>query len=233
MSTASISADVVRHSALAAVHEALGASFRSDAIRWPTGYGDAAAEAASVASAAGLAELGPFDELLLRGPGAADLAARLAGRGAPAPATPTVVPARLGDTAGEVWFLGPDEVLLLGPIGSWLDDLAGRAASPDVSAIDMTGARTALRLAGPAAPAILAELCPVDTTPRTLAEGELIQAPLAGPRASLTRRDHDGHPGYTWLVARDEARYVWESVLHIGESHGSRPVGPAAVGVVR
>ena len=107
-----------------------------------------------------------------------------------------------------------------------------RPASParDVSAIEMTGARATLRLVGPAAPAILAELCPADTTPTSLPEGALVQAPLAGPRAFLTRRDHGGWPGYTWMVARDEARYVWESVLHVGEHHGLVAVGPAAVG---
>lgn len=230
MSASTTASAVVRRSALEAEHAALGASFRSDDVRWPVGYGDDAAATSAVAEHAGLAELGPFDELLLRGPGAGEVAVRLTTAGATPPAHPTVLPAGLDGTPGEAWFLGPDEVLLLAPVGAWLGGLGGRLGSPDVSAIEMTGARTALRMVGPAAPDILAELCPVDTTPGALAEGALIQAPLASPRAFLTRRDQDGRPGYTWLVARDEASYVWTSVLHIGAAHGIRPVGPAAVG---
>jgi heterotetrameric sarcosine oxidase gamma subunit len=183
-----------------------------------------------VASGAGLAELGPYEELLLRGPAAAEVAAGLAAAGGAAPERPAVVPLRLGGVAGAGWFLAPDEVLLVGLSNGWSADLAARVASGEVSAIEMTGARATLRLVGPAAPDILAELCPADTTPVSLREGELIQAPLAGPRAFLTRHDHGGWPGYTWMVARDEARYVWESVLHVGEHHGLVPVGPAAVG---
>jgi sarcosine oxidase, subunit gamma len=221
---------VVRRSALEPDHAALGASFRSEDVRWPVDYGDPDGEGRAVAETAGLAELGPFDELLLRGPGAAEVAVRLTGAGVSPPPQPAVLPATLDGAPGEAWFLGPDEVLLLGPLGTWLEALAARLGSADVSVIEMTGARTAMRLAGPAAPAVLAELCPVDTTPRAFAQGALMQAPLAGPRAFLTRRDHDARPGYTWLVARDEASYVWTSVLHIGAAHGLRPVGPAAVG---
>jgi sarcosine oxidase subunit gamma len=233
MSAATTLLAAVRRSAIETAHAVAGASFVAVDVRWPTDYGDPAAEKAAVMSTAGLAELGPFDELLLRGPGATVSAARLTTAGATPPALPTVLAARLGDAQGEAWFLGPDEVLLLGPVGAWSGDLGTSLAGPDVSAIEMTGARTALRLAGPAAPAILAELCPVDTTPRTLPEGAVLQVPFAGPRAFLTHRDHGGLPGYTWLIARDEALYVWESVIHIGAEHGLRPVGPAAVGGTR
>lgn len=219
---------VVRRSALEARHVALGATFASETDRWPTHYGDAAAERTAAVAAAGLAELGPYGELLLRGPGAADLASRLVGGALPT--RPAVVRATLGGTTGAAWCLGPDEILLVGPAGAWTDELADRLGGADASAIDMTGARTALRMAGPAAPAIMAELCTVDTTPPGLDEGELLQAPVGGPRAFIVRHDtRDGLPGYTFLVARDEARYVWDATLAIGAGHGLVPVGPAAV----
>jgi sarcosine oxidase subunit gamma len=228
-SGAAVTVPVVRRSALEARHEMLGATFASETERWPLQYGDAGAERAAVAAGAGLAELGPYGEVLLRGPGAADLTARLtAGL---VPDRPTVVRATLGDAAGAAWCLGPDEVLLIGPAGAWSEELATHLGGADASAIEMTGARTALRLVGPAAPAILAELCPADTTPATLAEGQLIQAPLAGPRAFIVRQDATGGlPGYTFLVARDEAAYVWDATLAIGSGHGLVPVGPGAVG---
>lgn len=221
-------AAVVRRSALDARHEALGATFASDTERWPTRYGDPAAERAAVEAAAGLAELGPFGEVLLRGPGAADLTARLTANAVPD--GPAVVRATLGSSAGEAWYLAPDEVLLLSLAGAWTEELATHLGGADASAIEMTGARTALRLAGPAAPAIMAELCPADTTPATLAEGQLLQAPFAGPRAFIVRRDSAGGlPGYTFLVARDEAAYVWDATVAVGAAHGLVPVGPAAV----
>jgi aminomethyltransferase len=221
--------NVTRRSALETTHARLGAVFVSDTIRWPLSYGDDAAEARAVTSAAGLAELGPFAELLLRGPEAAATAAAVLG--ASIPDRPAAVPGvSLDGTTGTTWSLGPDEVLLVGPIGGWAAALERRLAGPNVSAIEMTGARTVLGLAGPAAPAILAELCPVDTTPATMAEGDLIQAPLAGPRAFIARRDAAGTPGYTIMVARDEAAYVWDSLVHVGAAHGLVPVGPAAMG---
>lgn len=219
---------VVRRSALESRHEALGATFLGEGERWPVHYGDAGAERDAAAKGAGLAELGPYGEVLLRGPGAADLAARLIGGAVPA--EPAVVPATLDGRRGQAWCLAPDEILLVGPADAWTDDLADRLGGADVSAIEMTGARTALRLAGPAAPAIMAELCPVDTTTTTMAEGRLIQAPVAGPRAFVVRQDATGGlPGYTFLVARDEAAYLWDATLAIGAGHGLMPVGPAAV----
>lgn len=222
---------VVRRSALEAAHLALGARWVAEHIHWPEGYGadDAAASMVAVAGGAGLAEIGPLDELLLRGPGALAAAAGLA-TGGPAATIGRAVAADLRGEPGDAWLLGPDEVLLLAPIGgSALATLAGELASDDVSAIEMSGARTSLRLAGPAAPGILAELCPVDTTPVTMAPADLVQAPLAGVRAFIARQDAGSHPGYTIMVARDEAAYVWDAIRHVGARHGLTAVGPAAV----
>ncbi|MEX2183147.1 MAG: hypothetical protein WEC14_01765 [Chloroflexota bacterium] len=226
--SASTPTPVVRRSALEARHEALGATFASDVDRWPRHYGDADAERVAVSTGAGLAELGPYGEVLLRGPGSADLVTRLTGGASSSQRS--VIRATLGGRIGAAWCLGPDEVLLVAAAGPWTDDLAEHLSGADVSAMDMTGARTTLRLAGPAAPAILAELCQADTTPRSMADGALVQAPLAGVRAFTTRLDADGAPGYTMMVARDEAAYVWDALREIGAAHGLVPVGPDAVG---
>lgn len=222
---------VIRRSALESRHAALGATFVSDVVRWPVWYADADVEARAIRSAAALAELGPFEELLLRGPGAVATAASVIG--AALPERPGVVSdVALEGTAGSAWSLAADELLLIGVIGGWAPLLAQRLADADVSTIEMTGARTILRIAGRSATAILEELCPVDTTLASMAEGDLIQAPLAGPRAFIARRDVAGQAGYTVMVARDEAAYVWDSILHIGAAHELVPVGPAAVGEV-
>jgi 4-methylaminobutanoate oxidase (formaldehyde-forming) len=232
-------ARVVRRSALEAGHTALGARWLADDVRWPIGYGasraSGAVEAGAVACGAGLAEIGPLDEWLLRGPGAVAAADAIAIGESPL----FVGRALVADVDGEtiaLWLLGPDEVLLLAPLGGTaLARLVTRFATDDVSVIEMTGARTSLRLAGPAAPAILAELCPVDTTPTSMAPGDLVQAPLAGVRAFIAREDtavtaHPSHPGYTIMIARDEAAYVWDAIREIGTAQGLVPVGPAAVG---
>lgn len=220
---------VVRRSALEAAHAALGATFVADTIRWPARYGTAERETATVATAAGIAEIGPLDELLLRGPGAVAVVGALAGIPLLDGAS-RVYAASLGGTPGEAWLLGPDEVLLVGPVeGDWPAIVAATHASDAVSTIGMTGARTALRLVGPTAPTILAELSPADTMPATMAPGDLIQAPLASVRAFIARQDAGAVPGYTIMVARDEAAYTWDAIRHVGAAHGLVPVGPDAV----
>ena len=215
----------VRRSALEAAHAAAGARWLSDDVRWPAGYADDEAPEGTR-----LAEVGPFDELLLRGPGALAAIATLTGE-AHDDARPRVVPADLRGTRGEAWLLGPDEALLVAPVGEWVVTLARDLASEDVSAIEMTGTRTTLRLAGPAAPDILAELSAADTHPRSMAEGSLAQAPMVGVRAFIARQDAIEGPAYTMMVSRDEARYIWDAIRQIGAAHGLRVVGPAAVAV--
>jgi heterotetrameric sarcosine oxidase gamma subunit len=182
-----------------------------------------------VSAGAGLAEIGPLEELLLRGPGALMAAMRLVA-GDDSEMVGRAVPVDLRSGQASAWLLAPDEVLLVGPGGGAPRAmLAEELASGDVSAIEMTGARTSLRLAGQSAPAILAELCPADTTPATMAPADLVQAPLAGVRAFICRDDSGIHPGYTIMLARDEAAYVWDAFCRVGAAHGLTPVGPAAV----
>lgn len=224
-------APVIRRSALEAQHLALDARWIADDVHWPAGYGagNDTMEQSALARGAGLAEIGPIDELLLRGLGARSTVGRSLMGGA-TPTTGRAVAVEIRGELGEVWLLAADEVLILAPVGGTaLAAVAIEVASDDISAIEMTGARTSLRLAGPTAPAILAELCPDDTTPTSLVQGSLIQAPLAGVRAFIARQDAGAQPGYTIMIARDEAAYVWDVLCHIGEAHGLVPVGPAAL----
>jgi heterotetrameric sarcosine oxidase gamma subunit len=228
------SGPVVRRSALETAHVALGARWLAEHVRWPEGYGsaDMAAQTSAVANGAGLAEIGPLDEFLLRGPGTLAAAERLATDDQRATVGRAIV-ADLSGEPGAVWVLGSDEALVLAPGGgSAIATLILSLSSEDVSAIEMTGARTSLRLAGPAAPAILAELCPADTTPTKMTSGDLVQAPLAGVRAFIARQDAGSYPGYTIMVARDEAAYVWDALVRIGEPQGLTAVGPAVLGGV-
>jgi heterotetrameric sarcosine oxidase gamma subunit len=209
--TATASSPPVRRSALEAIHAAAGARWLSDTQRWPVDYGEPAAEGATAGQAAGLAEIGPLDKLLVRGPDA------MTAVGAAAP------------DAG-VWPLGPDEVLLLFAAAEGAADrILAALASADVSVVDVGSAWTVLRLAGPAAPALMTELAPVSVDPRTFAEGSIAQGSLVNVRAIVRRHDAAIGPGYTILVARDEAAYAWSAIVDLGRDHGLRVVGPAAV----
>ena len=75
--TASSWSVVVRRSALEAKHLALAARWIGEDVTWPADYGplNLAGESKAVAAGAGLAEIGPFEEWLVRGPGAADAVA--------------------------------------------------------------------------------------------------------------------------------------------------------------
>ena len=93
--------------------------------------------------------------------------------------------ATLHGSAGDGLAPRPGRGLLLGSVGrSALAAAAAGSVSDDVSVIEMTGARTSLRLAGPAAPAILAELCPADTTPATWLQATWSRRRSRGPRHS-------------------------------------------------
>jgi len=229
--TATPPTPVVRASAIERAHADLGVRWTSETERFPDGYGaaDPAAERAAVDAGAGLAEIGPLDEWLLRGPGALAATAGIA-RGRVA-----VVVGRLADVdvagGGAVaWVLGPDEVLLVAPAGALADaTVTAELESGDASVIEMTGARSSMRLVGPAASAILAELCVVDTTPAALAPAGLLQVSIAGVRAFIARLDALGHPGYTIMVARDEAAYIWDAITAIGAAHLLTAVGPRAI----
>jgi sarcosine oxidase gamma subunit len=93
----------------------------------------------------------------------------------------------------------------------------------------MSSASTVLRLAGPGAPALLAELSPMPLGPDELADGAIAQGPLVNVRAVVRRHDAATGPGYTMLVAREDAHYAWHAIAELGEGHGLAFVGPAAV----
>ena len=226
MSAARTAGAVVRRSALEARHAALGARWIGDDVRWPAGYDP---QTGGPGAGVLLAEIGPLEEWLLRGPGALAVAAKLA-EGPPGTDAVGRVLAIPSVAGAEAWVLGPDEVLLVAPIGrSDFATIAAACASADVSAIEMTGARTTVSVVGTAAPDVLAELCPADTRPASFPEGRLMQASVVAVRAFVARRDVRGAPGYTLMVARDEAAYVWDAIRHVGAPHGLGVVGPVAL----
>ena len=235
--TAATTATPVRRSPLEATHARLGARWRSEFERWPVSYGDDAGEAGAVREGIGLAEPGPYEKFLVRGPSAlVDLRwlglASVAGR---------LQPARSLDGVN-TWVPAEDEALLVRLAGTGalpgraatvatesLFEIAAKLRSAGASVVDVSSAYTLFRLVGPRLPALLQELSPVDLSARAVPDLRIVQAPVVGLRTMLARRDHGDLPGFILLVVRDEAEYAWDTIVELGAAHGLRPVGAAAV----
>jgi heterotetrameric sarcosine oxidase gamma subunit len=220
-----MTAPIVRRSPLESVHAALGARWLGDQLRFASDYGSPDAERAAVRARGGLAALGPTTKLLVTSGGAAQ-SLEAAGL--------LVVPGSVEVHNGvEVWGLAPDEALVIAPDGA--ADLASRIHAAGAPVTDVSSAWTSLRIAGPDVPATLAEACAVDLSARAITDGRIVQATVAGVRTILARRDlrdavdSPPIPGFTVLVARDEAEYLWGALLHLGKDHGLMPVGARAV----
>ena len=228
----------VRRSALEAVHARLGARWRSEQERWPVSYGDVEGESRALRDGIALAEPGPYDKLIVRG---ASIIADLRWLGFSA-RPGELLPARSLDGVN-VWTLAADEATLVrsagaaattsapaavGPEGS-LSEIAGKLRSAGLSVVDVGSAYTVFRLVGPNLPFLLQELCPVDLSDRSVPDLRVVQAPFGGTRVVLARRDHGELPGFILLVVRDEAEFLWEVIVHLGEAHGLRPVGAMAI----
>jgi heterotetrameric sarcosine oxidase gamma subunit len=168
----------------------------------------------SALTAIALEEAGPFDEWVIRGPGALPLVASLA-RG-----SLTVGRRSTTQLAGEtldVWPIAEDEVVVATAADGRLRDRIEALGPDDVSIVELTGGRTTLRLGGSSAGELMTELCPVDTSPAAVADGTIVQAPLVGVRAQIVRADG----AYTMVVARDVARYAWEAIASLARGAGS------------
>ena len=83
------------------------------------------------------------------------------------------------------------------------------------STVDVSSGHAVLRLAGRHARALLAAACPVDLAEHAVPDRTIVQAAVAAVRVVLARIDEDGEPGFTILVARDEARYLWDALTEL------------------
>jgi heterotetrameric sarcosine oxidase gamma subunit len=218
----------IRRSPLESVHVALGARWVDENARWPASYGDIEAESKGVATAAGIADLGPIDKAVLRG---VRTSQALAAEGI-APAVGEVI---TGAGGIQAWCPGDDEVILLIPAsttadqGAEMGELERRLRASGAAVTDVSSGLSVLRLVGPATAAIMERACPVDLSPRSVANQRIVAAPVVGVRIIVARQDVVEAPGYTLLVARDLAGYAWGALLDLGRDLGLVPVGASAV----
>jgi glycine cleavage system aminomethyltransferase T len=227
----------VRRSPLEAVHARLGARWRSETERWPASYGDEAGEARVIEDGIALAEPGPYEKLVVRGPSTLAALRSLGLAGKPG----FLEPARSIDGIN-AWVTADDEAYLVrlapvesgpgqpaSPAAQSLDEVAAGLRAEGSSVVDVGSGSTILRLVGRPLPALMQELCPVDTSARAVPDLRIVQAAVVGCRMVIARRDQGEIPGWILLVAREDAEFAWDAIVELGGSYGLRPVGMLAV----
>ena len=114
-----------------------------------------------------------------------------------------------------VLWLGPDEWMLVCAGGSkadLVDSLNTALADQHAAVVDMSDARTALRLSGHRARTALTKGCALDLHPRAFAFGDVAQTMVAKAAVILHQTtDETDQPGpvFDIYVARSFADYLW------------------------
>ncbi|TCM83404.1 sarcosine oxidase subunit gamma [Rhodovulum steppense] len=141
----------------------------------------------------------------------ADLAARkvqAAVKQAVGVAVPAPLCANMRDGCGAGW-MSPDELLLFVPRGEGAAKVAAldtALAGLHAAAADVSDARAAFRISGPAAREVLAKLTPADMAPGVFPPGGFRRTRLAQVPVAI-RADADG---FTLLCFRSVAGYVFD-----------------------
>ena len=106
-----------------------------------------------------------------------------------------------------VWWLGPDQWLVVAPAAGG-DALVDALAAVVPSAINVSDLRAEFELAGPHAADVLRKGCGIDLHPREFRPGDCAMTQLARVRAGS--RQIDERPAYRILVERSVATYLWD-----------------------
>ena len=103
------------------------------------------------------------------------------------------------------------------------------AESPSIYVTDATSVYAALVLAGPHSRAVLQRLTVLDVSAPALPDLACTRTGLAHVHATILRQDLGPVPAYWLLVGWEYGVYVWDAVLHAGESCGIAPIGLTAL----
>jgi len=211
----------VRRGPLSEWHRRRGARM-VPAGEWPATYGDVQRERSAARERVAIVDAGPFDRIALDG-------ALEAPPPAPRHEPGCVTEGRIDGRDAELWTLTDRSSLLVAPGADAASaaSLAAAAAALGARAADVSSRYATFILAGPRSAALLEEVCPVDL--RAVAPREIAFGPLARVTATVARMGTGAVAAFTVLVARDEAEYLWESLLRVGERHGIVPAGAAAL----
>lgn len=103
------------------------------------------------------------------------------------------------------------------------------AESPSIYVTDVTSVYAALVLAGPLSRAVLQRLTALDVSDPALPDLACARTGLAHVHATILRQNLGPIPAYWLLVGWEYGAYVWNAVMHAGESSGIAPVGLEAL----
>jgi sarcosine oxidase subunit gamma len=123
------------------------------------------------------------------------------------PAVPNTVSEAHGNT---VYWLGPDEWLLVTPAGrrATIDgELRTALGGLRAAVTDLSGGQTVVVLRGGLVRELLAKGCPLDLHPRAFGIGQCAQSHLA--KAPILIRQLDVQPSFEIIVRRSFADYFW------------------------
>jgi aminomethyltransferase len=190
----------------------------------------------AIRSAAALLDISPLYKYLVRGRDAARLLNRVVTRDVARTQPGQVLYTPWCDGAGKVLDDGTVtrldgetfRVTAAEPNLRWFQDNASDLA---VGIEDVSDSSAALALQGPAARAILGEVCDADLA--HLKYFRMTAAKLRGVPVTITRTGYTGDLGYEiWMDARD-ALAVWDALVAVGTPYGITPAGMLALDVAR
>lgn len=124
------------------------------------------------------------------------------------------------DAAGRlVVGSGPDEWMILGPVGSApgaVADLSGVDDDSLVTVVDLTHGRALIRVTGTASASLLAKLCAIDLSDRVTPNGRAFRSTVAKLVTDVVRDDVDGERSYLLHCERSSGQYLFDVLLDAG-----------------
>ncbi len=236
----------VQLSAMHDWHVARGARMMT-AGTWlrPERYGPPSEEVAAVRNAVGLIDVSPLGKLRLTGPGVPDLLERLyvnswrdlrRGRvryGMMCNDEGVIlddgVCARLTD---DDWYVSTTSTGAAGAL-EWVEWWRQSGWGDGVHVTDLTEARAAVNLAGPASREVLQKLTSRDLSRARFPYMRARSTRIAGLSCLVLRIGFTGELSYEIHGPAGGGQYLWEALMEAGEEHGIRPFGVEAQRVLR
>ena len=221
-------------SSLHHAHLALGAEM-AESYGWlrPVSYTTPDDEAAAVRGGVGLCDISPSGKLLLHGDIDRYIMEGLQQGGPEEPGDACVMQFTEDSGIGDILAarLTADEALLVtAPTQSpMVAETLGSMQDACAYSVDITSARTAICVAGPAAQPTLAAVTEIDTTSHSFTDMSCAQGSIAQVHATLIRRDLGDLPCYHVYVDRAYGEHMWETLIEAGSRYGITPLGTTAL----
>ncbi len=194
----------------------------------PARYTDPDDEAARVRQSVGISDFSPVGKIRIQGESIDK-------------ALLAVIPNYRATGVGSVFFakeghiiarLASDDCLIItdsGQVDNVLDSLKlDGCAHP----VNITSVLAAVRIMGPNAPAVLADVTEFDLAPPHFADLSCAQTMVAEIHGTVIRKDVGGLPAYDVFFGRDYGDHMWESLMDAGERHGLTPFGLEALALL-